>query len=128
MNHEVEEMTKDDMRRYWRAVLRAVTSKLLEPPGRKWKKRALTLERQLEEERQKTRISAMIEEAGLPKCSGPECIRCVHLAWSEFPTGQILVLGCGRHASCPAYMPTPEPLRTEKIEWLQAGLQRLKES
>ena len=73
------------------------------------------LESDLEEEREKTRVSAMIESEGLPKCKGILCRRCIYLVTVPGRHYHHEVLGCGKDAGCSDFTPPRDRTSLESL-------------
>lgn len=59
------------------------------------------LEYELDNERSKTRISAFIEEAGLPPCKSPACRACKYcLRFNYYAGSPTYILGCLKGIDC----------------------------
>lgn len=72
------------------------------------------LSKELAEERMKSRDSAIIEAAALPKCKGLYCFHCIYAVYrfDRYGNGTTL-LGCGKDAGCEHFTPA---YSQEKIE------------
>lgn len=80
------------------------------------------LELELETERHRTRRSALVEAAGLPKCESMACINCVHAVFQRSPMGAVFLLGCGKNRKCKDF--TPDNIRTLYPQHCYEALQK----
>lgn len=64
------------------------------------------LSKELSEERMKSRDSAIIDAAALPKCKGLYCFHCIYAVYrfDRYGNGTTL-LGCGKDAGCEHFTP-----------------------
>lgn len=83
---------------------------------KKLMRRIAELEGELAAERRKTRESAIISKAALPKCKGLYCYQC---AYAVFKTAGLddwaILLGCGKHAECEDFTPVYDKTKTDRI-------------
>lgn len=75
-------------------------------------------------EQKKTRVSAYVESAALPKCMSLACLNCSHFAYQSFPDHSICVLGCGKDKRCPDFSPSDRQIPETTRQELQASLLR----
>lgn len=61
------------------------------------------LREELSREKEKTRRSAFIDDAKLPKCKSLACADCKHVVVRRTCNGGLFVLGCGKHNPCGEY-------------------------
>lgn len=61
------------------------------------------LRSELSAEQEKTRRSAFIEAAALPKCKSLACADCKYVAVQLSPYGGSFILGCGKNNPCEDY-------------------------
>lgn len=61
------------------------------------------LRSELSAEQEKTRRSAFIEAAALPKCKSLACADCKYVAVQHSPYGGSFILGCGKNNPCEDY-------------------------
>lgn len=62
------------------------------------------LKERLSQEQGKTRRSAFIETANLPKCKSLACVGCEHIVVQITPHGGYFVVGCGKNNPCKDYI------------------------
>lgn len=67
------------------------------------------LKEQLSLEQEKTRRSAFIETANLPKCKSLSCVGCEHIVVQITPRGGYFVVGCGKNNPCRDYIKSNAP-------------------
>ncbi len=67
------------------------------------------LKAQLSQEQEKTRRSAFIETANLPKCKSLACVGCEHIVVQITPRGGCFVVGCGKNNLCEDYIKADIP-------------------
>lgn len=75
-------------------------------------------------EQEKTRVSAYVEAAALPKCTSLACLNCSHLAYQSFPGHSICVLGCGKDTRCPDFSPADRQISETVRQEIQTSLLR----
>lgn len=89
------------------------------------KKRIAELESDLDLERRKSRESALISKAGLPKCKGVYCFQCVYAVLK--PAGYYgdiyTLLGCGKDAECKDFTPAYSQTKIESCPSYQQAMQ-----
>ena len=78
------------------------------------------LKEQLAEEQEKTRRSAVIDNAALPRCKSIACSGCKHVVVRYTTWGGWYVLGCGKNNPCEDYEPTD--ITPEKAEAIREAL------
>lgn len=61
------------------------------------------LKDELSAEQGKTRRSAFIEAAALPKCKSLACADCKYVVLQRTPHGGVCILGCGKNNPCEDY-------------------------
>lgn len=92
---------------------------------RSLKKRIAELEADLALEHRKTRESALISKAGLPKCKGLYCFQCVYVVLK--PSGYFgesyMLLGCGKNAGCEDFTPAHSQTKIESCPSYQQAMQ-----
>lgn len=83
---------------------------------RKLQERLWELEAELADERQKTRRSAYIDAAALPRCKSLACASCAHIVTQDIKGIGVFVLGCGKDNPCGDFKPKDPyiPLDTMK--------------
>lgn len=67
------------------------------------------LKERLSQEQEKTRRSAFIETANLPKCKSLACVGCEHIVVQVTPYGGYFVVGCGKNNPCGDYAKSNAP-------------------
>lgn len=80
------------------------------------------LEEELDMERHKSRLSAYIESAGLPKCKDFSCLNCDHIVVQRNNLGAVYVLGCGKNVSCPDFSRAANPLTEREKQQLRSEM------
>lgn len=70
---------------------------------RKLKAQLYEAQCELARERAKTKISAVVEGAALPKCKSAACASCKHIVVQKIDGAGTFVLGCGKNNPCPDF-------------------------
>lgn len=70
------------------------------------REKILSLESELSTEKMRTRTSALVDSAKLPKCKGLFCHSCIYACYAYGNLGeQKILLGCGKNAGCDDFTP-----------------------
>ncbi len=93
--------------------------------NRALRRRISELEAELEVERSKTRESALISKASLPKCKGLYCYQCAYavLKPSGYYGDIYTLLGCGKDAECKDFTPVYSQTKIESCPNYQISMQ-----
>lgn len=78
------------------------------------------LREQLSQEQEKSRRSAVIDDADLPKCRSAACAGCKYVIARYTTWGGWYILGCGKDNLCKDYEPTD--MTPEKAESIREAL------